>query len=193
MVGMLDIENTVLILVIIFVISFSSFFGFIGTASSVNDTNTTHGTLTVENIGSNTLNVTIDKKRLQMDNVNLLFSDVGIATWISVNQTNFLLGPKQKKEVQFTVNVPANVNYYDAMGALVVRGYPANQTTSQSNKNMAVRRVKKSDIEKLSRATGAKVVTNIDDLTFNDLGEAGSIAEKKVSGEDMHLELKGGM
>jgi thermosome len=50
---------------------------------------------------------------------------------------------------------------------------------------MAVRRVKKSDIEKLAKATGATVVSNIDDLSAEDLGDAGSVAEKKISGEDM--------
>ena len=50
---------------------------------------------------------------------------------------------------------------------------------------MAVRRVKKSDMEKLARATGAKVVTNVEDLSFEDLGQAGTVAEKKVSGEEM--------
>jgi archaeal chaperonin len=50
---------------------------------------------------------------------------------------------------------------------------------------MAVRRVKKSDMEKLARATGATVVTNIEDLSFDDMGEAGSVAEKRISGEEM--------
>ena len=50
---------------------------------------------------------------------------------------------------------------------------------------MAVRRVKKSDIEKLSKATGAKVVTNIEDLSADDLGDAGIVSEKKISGEEM--------
>ncbi|NYB25711.1 MAG: TCP-1/cpn60 chaperonin family protein [Methanobacteriaceae archaeon] len=50
---------------------------------------------------------------------------------------------------------------------------------------MAVRRVKKSDMEKLAKATQAKVVTNIEDLTMDDLGEAGLVHEKKISGEDM--------
>ena len=50
---------------------------------------------------------------------------------------------------------------------------------------MAVRRVKKSDIEKLARATGATVVSNLDDLTADDLGNAGKVTEKKISGEDM--------
>ena len=50
---------------------------------------------------------------------------------------------------------------------------------------LAVRRVKKSDIEKLSRATGATVISNLDDLTEDDLGQAGIVEERKVSGEDM--------
>ena len=50
---------------------------------------------------------------------------------------------------------------------------------------MAVRRIKKSDMEKLARATGATVVTNIEDLTSDDLGLAGSVAGKRISGEEM--------
>lgn len=50
---------------------------------------------------------------------------------------------------------------------------------------MAVRRVKKSDMEKLSKATKANVVTNIEDLTYEDLGEAGAVREKKISGDEM--------
>ncbi len=50
---------------------------------------------------------------------------------------------------------------------------------------LAARRVKKSDMEKLARATGAKVVTNINDLSSNDLGYAGIVQERKVSGDEM--------
>ena len=50
---------------------------------------------------------------------------------------------------------------------------------------MAVRRVKKSDMEKLSKATQAKVVSNIEDLSIDDLGVAGLVHERKISGEDM--------
>lgn len=50
---------------------------------------------------------------------------------------------------------------------------------------LAVRRVKKSDIEKLARATGATVVSNLEDLEAADLGEAGLVEERKISGEDM--------
>ncbi|AIF68550.1 thermosome subunit [Palaeococcus pacificus DY20341] len=50
---------------------------------------------------------------------------------------------------------------------------------------LAVRRVKKSDMEKLAKATGAKIVTNIRDLTSEDLGEAELVEERKIAGENM--------
>ncbi len=50
---------------------------------------------------------------------------------------------------------------------------------------MAVRRVKASDMEKLAKATGATIVTNLDDLSEKDLGTAGVVEEKKLAGEAM--------
>ncbi|MBD3310012.1 thermosome subunit [Candidatus Woesearchaeota archaeon] len=47
------------------------------------------------------------------------------------------------------------------------------------------RRVKKSDMEALARATGAKVVTNLDDLSGKDLGYAGVVEEQKIGDEEM--------
>ncbi|PIN70724.1 thermosome subunit [Candidatus Woesearchaeota archaeon CG11_big_fil_rev_8_21_14_0_20_43_8] len=49
----------------------------------------------------------------------------------------------------------------------------------------AVRRVKKSDVENLSRATGANIITNLHDLTSKDLGFAGTVEEVKVGDENM--------
>jgi thermosome len=48
---------------------------------------------------------------------------------------------------------------------------------------MAVRRVKRSDMEKLERATGGRIVSNIEDLAERDLGECVLVEERKV-GED---------
>jgi thermosome len=50
---------------------------------------------------------------------------------------------------------------------------------------MAVRRVKRSDIEKLARATGAKIITSIKDARPEDLGTAGLVEERKVGEEKM--------
>jgi len=49
----------------------------------------------------------------------------------------------------------------------------------------AVRRAKKSDMEKLAKATGAKVVANLDGLTPKDLGFAGSVEEIKIGDDKM--------
>ena len=45
---------------------------------------------------------------------------------------------------------------------------------------LAVRRVKESDMYKLAKATGARVVTNIEELTSSDLGYADLVEERKV-------------
>lgn len=45
---------------------------------------------------------------------------------------------------------------------------------------MAYKRVKKSDMERLNKATGAKIVTDIEDLTSDVLGSAGHIYTKKI-------------
>ena len=49
----------------------------------------------------------------------------------------------------------------------------------------AVRRVTKSDMEKLSRATGANIISSLDDVSEKDLGYAGLVEEKKVGDESM--------
>ncbi len=50
---------------------------------------------------------------------------------------------------------------------------------------LAARRVKESDMEKLARATGGKIVSNIKDLMTKDLGSAALVEERKIAGEEM--------
>ncbi len=50
---------------------------------------------------------------------------------------------------------------------------------------IAARRVKKSDMEKLARATGAKIASNIKELSKGDLGYAGNVEERKVGTDKM--------
>jgi thermosome len=52
-------------------------------------------------------------------------------------------------------------------------------------KIIAVRRVKKSDMDALARATGASVATSMKELSPKDLGFAGKIYEKKIAGDAM--------
>ncbi len=49
----------------------------------------------------------------------------------------------------------------------------------------AVRRVKKSDMEKLAKATGGKIVTKLDELSKDDLGYAKLVYEKKIGDDSM--------
>jgi len=50
---------------------------------------------------------------------------------------------------------------------------------------IAVRRVKKSDMDALARATGASIVNSMKELSSKDLGFAGKVLEKKVAGDAM--------
>jgi thermosome len=48
-----------------------------------------------------------------------------------------------------------------------------------------VQRAKKSDMEKLAKATGGRIVANVRDIVEKDLGRAKRVEQKKVSEEDM--------
>ena len=81
------------------------------------------------------------------------------------------------------------VNHIEKVGASVVFCQKGIDDLAQhllSKKGIyAVRRIKKSDMEKLSKATGAKIVTKISDLSSEDLGKAGFVEEEKVGNENM--------
>lgn len=50
---------------------------------------------------------------------------------------------------------------------------------------LAVRRIKKSDMEKLAKASGGKIITNIDDMSSADLGYASLVEERKIGDDKM--------
>jgi len=50
---------------------------------------------------------------------------------------------------------------------------------------LTVRRAKKSDVEKLAKATGGKVVTSLDDFAKEDLGYAELVEERKIGDDKM--------
>ena len=55
---------------------------------------------------------------------------------------------------------------------------------------LAIRRAKQSDMEKLSRATGGTIITNLDDLNPEDLGYAELVEERKI-GDDKMVFIEG--
>ncbi len=83
------------------------------------------GEVTVKNIGNDTVNVTIEKKRMLKDDVHLELTDSGIADWIEItSSTNFTLAPGQSATVSFKITSPGEFDYNDAVGAIVVNGVP---------------------------------------------------------------------
>jgi thermosome len=50
---------------------------------------------------------------------------------------------------------------------------------------LATRRIKQSDMEKLAKATGGKIINNLEDLRKKDLGKAGHVEERKVGDDKM--------
>lgn len=81
------------------------------------------------------------------------------------------------------------VDFIHKAGANVVFCQKGIDETAQHFLNihniMAIRRVKHSDMEKLSRATGAKIITKIKDIVANDLGSSGIVSEQKIGKDYM--------
>jgi hypothetical protein len=99
---------------------------------NLNDTRTVSGQFILENIGNVDMNVTLEGKRLLMDNIHLEFADSGIANWITINTpANFILKPGEKKAVPFTINAPSQFSYNDALGAITANGVPVLSEGSQ--------------------------------------------------------------
>ena len=84
-----------------------------------------------------------------------------------------------KKKVDQVVKTGANVLFCQKGIDDMAQHYLAKEGV------LAARRVKKSDMEKLAKATGGKVVNNLADLKDSDLGICETVEEKKVSGDEM--------
>jgi len=86
------------------------------------------------------------------------------------------------------------VDRIEKSGATVVVCQKGIDDVAQSflarRKILTVRRAKKSDLEKIARATGGKIVTNLEELAASDLGEASLVEERKI-GEDKWTFIEG--
>lgn len=99
--------------------------------------------ITVTNVGDTVLNVNVTKKRMMKDSTQTLYADDGIATWITADPVEFTLAPNEKKTVKITVNIPSDINYTDAMGALIIQGITidSSQNESSSGTNLKLKQV----------------------------------------------------
>lgn len=99
---------------------------------NTDNSKTIKDTVTVTNTGNEPIKIMIENKRILKDNTNLVYSDEGIATWIKLEVNNFTLKPGESKKVPFTITIPSKINYYDAVGGLIIKGSPS---TPQNNSN----------------------------------------------------------
>jgi thermosome len=84
-----------------------------------------------------------------------------------------------RKKVQKLKSVGANVVFCQ-------KGVDDKAQNFLAQENIiTVRRVKKSDMEKLARATNGKIINNLFEITANDLGKAGKVEEKKIGEDNM--------
>ncbi|MCF2144317.1 MAG: TCP-1/cpn60 chaperonin family protein [Candidatus Heimdallarchaeota archaeon] len=114
---------------------------------------------------------------------------------IEVTKTEFdakinITNPDQMKAFldQEQAMIEDLVNKIIASGANVILSQKGIDDLAQhflaKNGILAVRRIKKSDMEKLAKATGAKILTRIDGIEESDLGHAKNVEERKIADDD---------
>src|SRR5918993_274733 len=101
----------------------------------------------------------------------------------SMQDTSLIKGIVLDKEVVHS-GMPKRVEKVKSSGANVLLCQKGIDDLAQhylaKDGILAVRRVKESDMLKLTKATGARLVNNIDDLSSKDLGSADVVEERKV-------------
>src|SRR6266702_4131308 len=124
---------------------------------------------------------------IAVDAVNHVIEKRGDA--FSADIENIQLVKKEGKSLLDTELMKDMVEKVKKSGANVVLCQKGIDEVAQSfmakNGILAARRIKKSDIEKLSRATGARIITNLEDIRSADLGFAGLVEERKVGDDKM--------
>ena len=142
--------------------------------------------------------IVIDKERVHSDmprrleNAKILLLDVALEVKETESDTQIRITSPQQLQAFLEEEekmLKTMVNKVIASGANVIFCEKGIDDTIQhlfSRKNIfAARRVKRSDMEKLSKATGAKIVNKVEDVTPEDLGFAGLVEQKKIGGENM--------
>lgn len=147
--------------------------------------------------------VLIDKGRVnfqmpgELKNVKVLAMDIGI----EAKDTQFDAEFKIRKPGQFKQfsdmedqQIKAQVDKIKDMGVKAVFTTKAIDDLAQHYMArygiIGVRRLKKSDVERVAKATGGSIVTNLDAITKDYIGTAGLIEEIKVGDDEMMLVSK---
>jgi chaperonin GroEL (HSP60 family) len=129
----------------------------------------------IENAKILLLNVSLDIKKTEIDASIKIRSPEQMQSFL--NQEESIL----KKKVGYVKKSGADVVICQKAVDDLVAHYLAKDGI------LAVKSVSESDMSKLSKATGGRVVTKLEDIDPKDLGRAGLVEKRRLSGEDEML------
>jgi thermosome len=142
--------------------------------------------------------IIIDKERIHPDmprvveNAKILLLDAALEVKETENDTQIrITSPEQlqaflEREEKTLKDMVENVSKIQANVIFCEKGIDDSIQYMLAKKGIfAARRVKRSDMEKMAKATGAKIINNIKEISQEDLGFAGIVEQKKIGGEEM--------
>jgi thermosome len=148
--------------------------------ASIHDTQLIHGIILDKEIVHASMPRRIDGTKIALLNCPLEIEKTEMSAEIRINQ------PQQMQRFLDEENrmLRSMVDKIKSSGANIVLCQKGIDDMAQhylaKEGIVAVRRIKESDMTKLSKATGAKIITNIDELSSADLGSADLVEERKV-------------
>jgi archaeal chaperonin len=148
--------------------------------ASVHDTQLIHGIILDKEIVHATMPKRLDDAKIALLNCPLEIEKTEMSAEIRINQ------PQQMQRFLDEENrmLKSMVDKIKSSGANVVLCQKGIDDMAQhylaKEGIVAVKRIKENDMTKLSKATGAKIITNIDELSSTDLGSADLVEERKV-------------
>lgn len=150
---------------------------------SINDTSLIRGVILDKEVAHAGMPKRVDKAKIALINSPLEIEKTEFDAKISISSPN-----QMKSFLEEENNIlKSMVDKIASTGANVVICQKGIDDIAQhylAKENiLAVRRVNESDMAKLSRASGARIVTNIDELAENDLGYSKLVEERKVEND----------
>ena len=127
----------------------------------------------------------VENARIMLLNAPIEFTKTQVDAQFTINDPNQLQAFLNEEErmtkmiVERTIKSGANVVICQKAIDEIAQHYLSKAGI------LAVRRVKSSDMEKLAQATDASTISSIDAISSKELGYAGIVEERKVSGEEM--------
>ncbi|MFA5572432.1 MAG: thermosome subunit beta [Candidatus Bathyarchaeia archaeon] len=160
------------------------------TGLSLGDTSLINGIVLDKEIVHSGMPKRVEKAKVALLDVSLENEKPELDAKINVDSPSQIVDYLKQEEI----NLKALVEKIEASGANVVicqKGIDDMVQHFMARKGIvAIRRAKRSDMEKLQRATGGKILSNLDALTSVDLGDA-ALVEERRTGDDKMTYIEG--